>query len=65
VAPQLDPKLTDINAAVRADLHALDAELQAAQGKTGDRVTKAHIADLRHRIADALKGKSGKDDGEG
>ncbi|MBI3567096.1 MAG: zinc-dependent metalloprotease [Gemmatimonadetes bacterium] len=64
VAPVLDQKLSDINPAVRADLRALDAELKGAEGKIADKVTKAHVADLRHRIADALKGKSGKDDGE-
>ena len=65
VSPTLDPKLTDINPAVRAELRALDAELKAAQGKTSDKVTKAHLTDLRHRIADAIKGKAGKDDEEG
>jgi uncharacterized protein DUF4953 len=62
--PQLDPKLSDLNAAARADLRELDAELKAAAGK-GDRMTQAHIADLRHRIADALKGKAGTADEEG
>ena len=63
-APQLDPKLSDLYPAVRAELKALDAELKAAEGKPGDKMTKAHIADLRHRIADALKGKAGAADEE-
>ncbi len=56
--PQLDVKLTDINAAVRNELRELDADLKAAENK-GDKMTRAHVADLRHRIADALKGKAG------
>jgi hypothetical protein len=64
-APQLDPKLSDMNGVVRAELRALDAELKAAAGKASDRNTKAHIADLRHRIADAIKGKAGAGDEEG
>ena len=47
------------------DLKALDAELKAASGKSTDRNTKAHISDLRHRIADAIKGKAGAGDEEG
>jgi len=58
-APALDPKLSDIYPAVRAELRALDAEIKSAEGKATDRMTKAHLADLRHRIADALKGKAG------
>lgn len=65
VPPVLDPKLSDINAAVRADLRALEVELKAAESKAGDKVTKAHVADLRARVADALKGKAGKEGGEG
>ncbi len=63
-APQLDPKLSDLYPSVRAELVALDAELKAAEGRTTDRMSKAHIADLRHRIADALKGKAGAADEE-
>ena len=53
------PEVTD------AELKALDAELKAASGKSTDRNTKAHISDLRHRIADAIKGKAGAGDEEG
>ena len=63
-AAQLDPKLSDLYPAVRAELKALDGDLKAAEGKTKDGMTKAHIADLRHRIADALKGKAGAADEE-
>ena len=64
-APALDPKMSDINGIVRAELKALDAELKAASGKSTDRNTKAHMSDLRHRIADAIKGKAGAGDEEG
>ena len=64
-APSLDPKLSDINGVVRAELKALDAELKGAAAKSTDRNTKAHISDLRHRIADAIKGKAGAGDEEG
>jgi hypothetical protein len=57
--PQLDPKMSDIYPAVRAELRELDAEIRGAIPKSGDRMTKAHLEDLRHRIADALKGKAG------
>jgi len=63
-APQLDPKLSDIYPVTRAELKDLDAEIKAAIGKSSDRMTKAHLEDLRHRIADALKGKAGAADVE-
>src|ERR1019366_4224398 len=63
-APALDPKLSDIYPAVRAELRSLDADLKAAESKSADRTTKAHVSDLRHRIADALKGKAGAADEE-
>ena len=61
--PQLDATLTDLHAVGRAELQALDAQLRAAAGK-GDRMTRAHVADLRHRIAEALKGKAAADEGQ-
>jgi hypothetical protein len=51
--PQLDPKLSDIYASVRADLKALDAQIQSAMPRTSG-MTRAHLDDLRHRIAKAL-----------
>lgn len=56
VSPTLDPKVSDLYPAVRAELRGLDAQLKGAKG--GDRTTAAHIEDLRHRIAEALKGKA-------
>ena len=56
-APTLDPKVSDLYPAVRAELRALDARLKTA--RVGDRTTVAHIEDLRHRIVEALKGKAG------
>ena len=53
--PQLAPELSDIQAVVRADLKALDAQIQsAAAGATG--IKQAHLEDLHDRIAKALKG---------
>ena len=56
-APVLDAKVSDLYPAVRAELRGLDAQLKGA--KTSDRTAAAHVADLRHRIAEALKGKAG------
>ncbi len=51
--PQLDPKLSDIYPAVRAELQALDAQLRAAAGRSSG-MKRAHIEDLRFRIDRAL-----------
>jgi hypothetical protein len=56
--PQLDPELSDINAAARADLRALDAQIRNAAARTSG-ITRAHLEDLRHRIAEALALKDG------
>jgi len=53
--PQLDPKLSDIYASARADLKALDGQIQAALPRTSG-MTRAHLDDLRAWIADALEG---------
>src|SRR6185503_7848431 len=46
--PQLDPKLTDLQAAVRNELKELDQDIERAlPGRTG--MNKAHLEDLRHR----------------
>jgi hypothetical protein len=58
----LNPKLSDVPAVVRNELKELDREIQDAASKTQDKMTKAHLDDLRKRIADALKGKSGVED---
>jgi hypothetical protein len=55
--PVLDVKVSDLYPAVRADLRALDAQLQAAAPKATDRTIRAHIDDLRFRISEALKAK--------
>jgi hypothetical protein len=55
--PTLDPKLSDIYPAVRAELRALDAEIATALPRTSG-MTRAHLDDLRHRIDEALKGKN-------
>jgi len=54
--PQLDPKLSDIHAAVRADLKALNQDLLLAiPSRSG--MTRAHLEDLLHRVEEALKKK--------
>ncbi|MGH7553970.1 MAG: zinc-dependent metalloprotease, partial [Longimicrobiales bacterium] len=55
---QLDPKLTDIQAAARAELKELDAMIRIVVPNTSG-MTRAHLEDLRHRIDEALKGKLG------
>jgi hypothetical protein len=54
--PQLDPELSDIYPAVRAELRAIDAQIAGALARTSG-MTKAHLEDLRHRIAEALAGR--------
>jgi hypothetical protein len=61
-ATGLDPKLSDIRAVVHVELTELDAELRAAIPRTSDRLSKAHLDDLRRRIADALKGRAANAD---
>ena len=56
--PQLDPELSDIYPAVRAELRALDTQIQAAVSRTSG-MTRAHLEDLHHRVTDALAGKNG------
>ena len=55
--PQLDPKLSDIYPAVRGELGALDALLRDGTGRSSG-LKRAHLADLRHRIEQALNPKS-------
>jgi hypothetical protein len=45
---------SDIQAALRSELRALDADLARAVGKTGDRITRAHIEDARWQIKEIL-----------
>jgi hypothetical protein len=51
--PQLSAELSDVRAAARADLKALDGQLQAALSRSSG-TTRAHLDDLRARIAKAL-----------
>jgi hypothetical protein len=44
-----------VQAIFRADLRALDREIQGALGKTTDRDTRAHLEDARERIKKALE----------
>lgn len=53
--PQLDPELSDIYPVVRAELRALDAQIQAASGGASG-IKRAHLEDLHHRIEKALEG---------
>ena len=71
VAPQLPPGLppqfaaqfaparttSDIRAAFRGELRAVDAELARALPKAGDSITRAHIQDARDQIKDILEPK--------
>jgi hypothetical protein len=55
-APTLATNLSDLFPVVRAELRTLDSELASASGRSSG-LKKAHIDDLRHRIAEALKVK--------
>ncbi|HEX9164657.1 MAG TPA: zinc-dependent metalloprotease [Gemmatimonadales bacterium] len=41
---------SDIRAVFRAELQALDRDIAGAQGRAGDAVTRAHLADARNQI---------------
>lgn len=41
---------SDIRAVFRAELQSLDRDIAAAQGRAGDAVTRAHLADARNQI---------------
>ncbi|GMV04529.1 MAG: glutaminyl-tRNA synthetase [Gemmatimonadota bacterium] len=56
--PQLDPEMSDILAAARAELRALDAQIAGALSRTSG-MTRAHLEDLRARIAEALDADEG------
>ena len=47
----------DAKALFRASLRKLDAQLAAAGGRAADAVTRAHLAEMRHEIDDALNPK--------
>jgi len=53
----LDPEMSDIYPAVRAHLSELDGLIAAAIPQTTD-MQKAHLEDLRFRIAEALTGRT-------
>ena len=48
---------SDIRAAFRGELRAVDAELARALPKAGDSITRAHIQDARDQIKDILEPK--------
>ena len=48
---------TDVKALLRMEMRTLDAALAAAQGKAGDAVTRAHLADARWQIKQLLEPK--------
>ena len=46
---------SDVKAAFRAELRALDASIQRALPRTSDRMTRAHLEDARDQIKDILE----------
>jgi hypothetical protein len=56
---QVGPARTtsDIRAAFRAELRTLDSEVRGAIGRSGDRMTRAHLEDLRDQIDQILNPK--------
>ena len=55
--PQLAPEMSDIYPGVRSHLKELDGLIEAAIPQTTG-MQKAHLEDLRFRIAEALKGRT-------
>jgi uncharacterized protein DUF4953/uncharacterized protein DUF5117/uncharacterized protein DUF5118 len=51
------PVPADVRSLARQELKTVDGEIAAAQRKTSDMVTRAHLDDLRHEIDDALNPK--------
>ncbi len=54
----IPPTPPDVRALARQELKTLDGMLAAAQKKTTDTVTRAHLDDLRHEIDETLNPKS-------
>jgi hypothetical protein len=48
----------DVQAIMRMELKTLDAAIAAAQGKAGDAMTRAHLADVRFQIDQTLNPKN-------
>jgi len=48
---------TDIKAMLRQELRTLDGQLAAAQGRAGDAMTRAHLAEARFQIKQVLEPK--------
>jgi hypothetical protein len=48
---------TDVKAMLRQELRTLDGQLAAAQGRASDAATRAHLADARWQIRQALEPK--------
>ena len=48
---------TDMKAMLRAEFRTLDGQLAAAQSKASDAMTRAHLADMRWQIKQALEPK--------
>jgi hypothetical protein len=46
---------SDVKAAFRAELRALDASIQRALPRASDRMTRAHLEDARDQIKDILE----------
>jgi hypothetical protein len=57
--PQLDTKLSDLQAGVRAELKELDGEIKSVVPRTQG-MTRAHLEDLIFRIDEALRTKPGQ-----
>jgi hypothetical protein len=57
VAVQVGPAraTSDIKAAFRSELRALDAAIQRALSRAGDRMTRAHLEDARDQIKEILE----------
>jgi hypothetical protein len=51
--PRTEPS-PDSRALLRYELKTLDSQLAAAEGRPGDTVTRAHLADVRHQIDEIL-----------
>ena len=51
---------SDVRAAFRSELRALDGQLQRAVGRTTDRATRAHLEEARDRIREILEPDRGR-----
>ena len=60
VGPQINAPQSDIRPMARGELKTLQTQINAAIGRTSDRMSKLHLEDAKARIEKLLSEESGK-----